>query len=203
MLFVIYRIVRFADLFLVGRLLRQFFQLLPPRIGGCFRLVGVHCLHFVNQRVLEFGVFIAGLVCTVFFEHRAHLPVAFAHRMHVLDGYGQCDGVVNHVCDVEVVVAFGYYEQLVGVVAVVLTVFDGYVICGVDGENEVVETSVANERDGALYGEVERVDVGFISYGKVHGKVGIVNVGAFHVLKEAFVEPVLKLMSACGHAFEW
>ena len=118
----------------------------------------------------------------------------------MLDGDGEFYGVVEHVGDIEGVVALWYLEYLVAVIVVVLAIFHYDVIGGVDGVVEVVEATVAYQHYFAADMEVEVVEVAVILHGKVYREVGVVDVAAFHIGKELFVEMILKFMSTCPEA---
>ncbi len=188
----------------VGVVVGEFSESVPSRVDGCVvgQCVIVDRVDFVDQVVFELCVFVVGTVCAVLAQHGAHLPVAFAEWMDVLDRYGECYGVVEHVCYVEEAVGFGYYEQVVGFVVVVFAVFDGYGVGGVDGHYEVVEASVADECDGACDEEAECVCFVAVLYGEFYVEVGVVYVGALHVVEELLAEPVFIFVFSGRQAFE-
>ena len=128
--------------------------------------------------------------------------VAFAGGVDVFDGDGERDGVVYHIGHVDVGVAVGYLQKLVGVVAVVIAIFDYNMVYGVDGEGEVVEAAVASYGDFAPEGEMQVVVVVFVLDFEVHFDVGIAHFVVLHVDKKLLTYLVVKLLAAYGHAFE-
>jgi hypothetical protein len=120
----------------------------------------------------------------------------------MLDGYGQRYGIIEHIGYIEIVVAFRYYEQLVGVVIVILAILYCYVIGGVNRPFKVVKAAVTQKSDGAFYHKCHVVEVILVYNSKVDSKVGIVDVGALHIDKELLTEPILKSLSADRHAFQ-
>ena len=92
----------------------------PAGVGGrgaaFFVTSGVVVIDAVHQVVLQLGVLVVLRGHAVLAQHRRHLAVALAQRVHVLDGHGQRHGVVNHVRHVELVHVRGYLDELVRVV---------------------------------------------------------------------------------------
>ena len=116
--------------------------------------------------------------------------------MHVLDGYCKSYGVVNHVGDVELGVAFRYFQKLVGIVVVIRAVFYKDVKSGIDGPLKVVETAVADERNLTFDGKSDFIQVAFVVYINMYVKVGIADVGAFHIDEKLLLQLVVEGMTA-------
>ena len=123
--------------------------------------------------------------------------------MNVLDGNGEHDGVVDHICHIQESVAGGNFEHFIVVVVVVLAVLHHYVIGCFYREVEIVEATVANQGHLSGYAEVECVEFAVVYNGKLHIEVGPMDVGILHVGEELLVEVILEIMSACAKAFEW
>ena len=89
------------------------FQCVPPGVCGVASVLLFHfdVVDLVDEFIGKDIIFSAA--GGVFFEHCGHLPVAFSGRVHVLQGDGERNRVVKHVCHVEVIVAFWYDQQVV------------------------------------------------------------------------------------------
>ena len=179
----------------------QVFELVPTRVGGG---VASACVVGIVVDEVDVEVVVAAVDgrSAVLAQQRAHGSVAFAGGVDVLDGDGERDGVVYHIGHVDVGVAVGYLQKLVGVVAVVVAIFDYNMVYGVDGEGEVVEATVAGYDDFAAEGEMQVVVVVFVLDFEVHFDVGIAHIVVLHVDKKLLTYLVVKLLAAYGHAFE-
>lgn len=124
-------------------------QDIPAGVDGSV----VAVVNRVEQVLFDF----VGLHCVVLVEQSAHGLVALAHGVDVLDGDFQRHCVINHVCHIEVVVAPGNFEQSVGLVSIVVAVFHIYPVAGVDGENQVVEATVAQQSHCSFELKFERI----------------------------------------------
>ena len=135
-------------------------------------------------------------------QHGAHGPVALSGRMHVLDRNGKRHRVVDHIGDIEVVVALGYDEHVVTLVVIVISIFHRHVISGVHRHDKAVKTTVAYESDTAGDVECHVIGLVLVHYIEAHGEVGVMNVATLHVDKKLFAEVKLIMMSPHGQAFE-
>ncbi len=173
-------------------------ELVPARIGRCL----VDVVDFIHQLGLYLSVVGIGRSGAVLLEYRTHGAVAFAGRMDVLDGDCEGDGVVYHVSHIDIRIAVGYLHILVGVIAIVVAVFDNYMISGVDRKNKVVKTTVARYRYLAGQGEMHVVVVIFVLDSEMHFDIGIAHIVVLHVDKKLLTYLVVNLLDSYRHAFE-
>ena len=178
----------------------ELFQSVPAGVGASFG-GAVHVFHLVDEFVLEVGVFIVALGA-VLLQQSAHLAVALAHGVDVLDGYRQHYGVVNHIGDIESGVAHGYLEHLVIVVVLVFAVFHHDVVGRIDGEYQIVQAAVTQKGHIAGHLEVERIEIAVVHHRHMGIEVGIVDVFILHVLEEALVQMKVELMRAGAETFQ-
>lgn len=180
----------------------QTFEGVPPRIG-VFSGPGIGgIVDFVHELVFKLGVGVVGGVRAVLFEQRRHGPVAFPEGMHMLDGDCQRHGIVDHVGDIEIIVALGNLDELVGIIAEIVTVLDDDMIPGVNGEFQVVKTAVAGHDGHAGHLETEVIDIVAVIDGKVDVKGGAAHIGTFHILEKRFVEMELEVVCPYGERLQ-
>ena len=137
----------------------------------------------------------------MFAEQGAHGAVALAERMDVLDRNGKRGGVENHVRHVEPVVTLGDDEQLIGL-RIVVAILDGDVVCGIDRLDEVIETTVTDERDSAGDVKSKVIDVMLVCHRQLDLKVSIVYVSTLHVDEKLFTQMVFKLLNTFRDVFQ-
>lgn len=178
---------------------RKLSQGIPARVGGgAFRLLVVDALH---EFLFQVGIVARG-ACAVLLEDGAHGAVAFAHRVHMLDGYRQCHGVVEHVCNVDSGISRGDFENFVGVVVVVVAILHGEPVVRVDGKLHLVETTVAHQSDLACDCEIQGIDIAVVLHRKNHVEVGVADIAALHVDEKLPAKLVSEGVCTHRQAFE-
>lgn len=81
-------------------------------------------------------------------------------------------------------------------VVVIRAVFYKDVKSGIDGPLKVVETAVADERNLTFDGKSDFIQVAFVVYINMYVKVGIADVGAFHIDEKLLLQLVVESMTA-------
>lgn len=171
----------------------------PARVDGA---VAGSVVDAVHKLVLKLGVLVVGAASAVLAQQGAHLAVALAQGVDMLDGDCEHDGLVNHEGHVEVGVGGGNDEQLVVLVAVFIAELYGDMIVGVDRENQVVETTGADERESAGEVEAEVERVAMTGHDKLDLDVGVVDLIVFHIDKKLLAEVVAEVVLTLGQAVE-
>ena len=168
------------------------FEGIPAGVGGCV-------LYAFHEFFLKFGIL---ALSAVFFEQGAHRAVAFSERMNVLNRNHQHDGIVEHVSDIEVVVRVGDDKEVIGIIIVIVAIFDIYGVSGVDRQDEVVKTTVAEQSYRTGKGKLKVVDVVMIIYHKMNVNVGIADIGVLHIGEKLLIELIIKLMRSHAKRFQ-
>ena len=100
--------------------------------------------------------------------------------------HGQSYSIIYHISDIEVVVAFRYLKQFIGVVIVVGAVLYVNMIGRINRPLQVVETTVTQQCNFARDVDGQLIQIVFCDHGHMDIQVGVVYVGAFHILEKLF-----------------
>lgn len=146
--------------------------------------------HIVDS-ALNLGVnLIEGLVDVVtgrgvvLVQRGCHGTVAFPERVDVTEWDGQHNSVVEHICHIQIEVGIWNHKQVVGLVVIVIAIFHGDVVSGVNLMVERVETTVAGNLKHAPAGEGAVVAVILLYKVEMHMHISRYDIRILHIFEE-------------------
>lgn len=148
----------------------------------------------IVNTVLNLGVnLVKGLVVAVvgsgmvLVERGGHCTVAFPKRVYVAKRDCEHNCVIKHISHVQIVVGIGNDEQVVGLVVVVVTIFHGDVICGVNLMVKGVKATVTRDLEHSLASEGAVVGIILLYKVKMNVYVRRQDIRILHIFEELCV----------------
>ena len=135
---------------------------------------------------------------TVLIEGGSHGAVAFAQRVHMTQGDGQKNGVVEDVSHVQEAVAVGDDQEIVGSVVIIIAIFHHNMILRIHLMIQGIKATVARNLQHPFDGESAIVELILLYKVEMDVYVCGEDIAVFHIFEKLGIDLEILLMVPVG-----